>query len=269
LAAVLALLLGACSRGGGERSFLTSAVVIRVILRAQGVNGKRGGGMVRRRLPIALGATFVLMGGGVAAAATFITPPAGTPDLAAAVLQQADLPSGAMALQQGYVMPPAGFTAEYDGGFSPASTADGVQYTDIIDAIAVAPTAATANTFFLKQRKQFASTKGRKQITKEIVSDSARKDDIKPSDVKYSLAGNADIGSDSYGETITIKIKKKKLREVVLFYVYDDAYVSLVLDGLVGGAVPESDASSLGTTVLGHLQAVIGASGASGTTGAS
>jgi hypothetical protein len=225
--------------------------------------------MNRRRLAVGLGATFVLTGGGVAAASTFITPPAGTPDLAAAVLQASDLPSGSVASSQGYVKPPTGFSAEYDGGFSPASTPDGVQYSQIIDGVAVAPTTTTVNSFFKQQRKQFASTKGRKAITREIIADSSRSEHLKKSDVKYTLAGNASIGSDSYGETITIKIKKKKLREVVLLFAEDNAEVSLLLTGVLGGAVPESDASTLGTTILDHLQTVLGASGASGTTGTS
>ena len=51
----------------------------------------------RRRICIALGASLTLGLTGVAVAAT-VTPPAGTPNLAAMVLQPGDLAAGAVAV---------------------------------------------------------------------------------------------------------------------------------------------------------------------------
>jgi hypothetical protein len=151
--------------------------------------------MIRRRsLPIALGTTFVLAVAGIAGAAV-VTPPAGTPNLAAMVIQPGDLAPGAVLGAQGYVTPPSGLTAEYDSSFTSAATSDGVSYLLLSDNIALAPTPTTASAFYVGEREAFDSSKGRKLVVREIIKQAGKKSTLKAKDIKFSDAGSAGIGS--------------------------------------------------------------------------
>jgi hypothetical protein len=160
-----------------------------------------------RRLVGLLGVGVAVACCGVGVAWAAVTPPAGTPDLALMVLQPADLAPGAVSGAQGYVAPPKGLTAQYAADFTTASSPDGVNYSLLVDDVAVGPTASASSAYFVAQRKSIASTKGRRGIVRSILHSAAKADHLKAKDVKFSAAGSAGVGTSSYIETLTISTK--------------------------------------------------------------
>ena len=142
----------------------------------------------RRRICIALGASLTLGLTGVAAAA--VTPPAGTPNLAAMVLQPGDLAAGAIAGTQRYVTPFGGFTAQYDGSFTTAATPDGVSYYLVSDGVSLAPDAAVVSTLFGAEKAFFNSKKGHKLVDKGIIQGAGKKAHLKASNIKFKDRGS-------------------------------------------------------------------------------
>jgi hypothetical protein len=230
-----------------------------------------------RRLVGLLGVGVAVACCGVGVAWAAVTPPAGTPDLALMVLQPADLAPGAVSGAQGYVAPPKGLTAQYAADFTTASSPDGVNYSLLVDDVAVGPTASASSAYFVAQRKSIASTKGRRGIVRSILHSAAKADHLKAKDVKFSAAGSAGVGTSSYIETLTISTKHRKLREILLVFDDGTAEADLVLAGEVNERIPRSDATGLATTLNMHIESVLatgatgpsGASGASGLSGAS
>ena len=147
-----------------------------------------------RRLVGLLGVGVAVACCGVGVAWAAVTPPAGTPDLALMVLQPADLAPGAVSGAQGYVAPPKGLTAQYAADFTTASSPDGVNYSLLVDDVAVGPTASASSAYFVAQRKSIASTKGRRGIVRSILHSAAKADHLKAKDVKFSAAGSAGVG---------------------------------------------------------------------------
>lgn len=227
--------------------------------------------MRRLSLPIALGTTFALAVAGVAGAAV-VTPPAGTPDLAAMVLQPGDLAPGAVLGAQGYIKPPSGLTAEYDSSFTSAATPDGVSYLLLSDNVALASTTTAASDYFDGERDAFDTSKGRKLLVRDIIARAGKKSVLKAKDLKFSAAGSAGVGTSSFIETLTISVKHTKSREVIVLLNEGTVNVILALTGKINESVPHSDAIALAGDIDTHIDAVLsasGASGASGTTGVS
>ncbi len=225
----------------------------------------------RRRIVVAFGASVVLASAAVATAA--VQPPAGTPDLSAMALQPSDLAQGAVvASQQGYVAPVSGFTAEYDGGFTTASTADGVSYYSIGDYLSIAPTASTVTTFFTAETAFFRSKRGRKLLDKVIIAAAGRKAKLKARDIKYGGGGSLGVGTGSFLETIGLKTKHVRVHEDLVLFSQGTVYVLLVMAANPGQTIPQGDAASLSTAIDSHIESVLattGSSGSSGSTGLS
>lgn len=227
--------------------------------------------MSRRRLAVLVGLAVPLAAAGNALGAV-VTPPAGTPNLALMAIQPSDLTPGAViGTDVGYDTPPSGFTAQYVGYFTTASTTDGVAYGLLDDEVSLAPTAAEASAYTASEETLYTSKKGRKLIIKYAIKAAGKKAHLKASDFKFSGAESAGVGSGSLVETLTLTIKHKKVREVIV--AFDDGSVAgdLVATGEVGEQVPQSDGMALATAMYGHINAVLaaGATGPSGTTGTS
>jgi hypothetical protein len=221
--------------------------------------------LARRSLPVVLTAVLLALSS-TSPASAVVTPPAGTPNLALMVIQPADLVPGAVIGDQAYVTPPAGFTADYGSVFSSASTPDGVKYALLEDYVALAPSATLAGDFFADQQSLFDTTKGRKDLTKEIIKDAGKHAHLKPRDVKYTDAGTAGVASSSFIETITIRARHAKLQEVVVLFADADVEASLVIAGTTDETIPQSDGVGLSTTIDSHIHAVLAGTGATGAT---
>jgi hypothetical protein len=225
--------------------------------------------MSRSIITLTLAGAITLANVGSAGASGVVTPPAGTPNLALMVLQPADLVPGSVLGDQAYIAPPTGFTAQYGSEFTSASTPDGVNYSLVLDYVALAPDVSTATTFFNVEDAYVDSRKGRKLITKNIIKAAGKKAHLKSKNVKFTGEQSAGIGTGSYVETITVKAKHQSVQEVYL--IFDDGTVctSLELVGEVNKKVPESDATTLATAIVAHIGSVLavgGTTGASGTT---
>jgi hypothetical protein len=221
----------------------------------------------RRRICVALSATVVLSAAGAALAAT-VTPPAGTPNMAAMVLQPSDLAAGAVAGREGYAAAPAGFTAQYDGTFTTASTPDGISYYAIGDFVAIAPSAATASAFVASETRVFRSKAGHKLLDAVIISAAGKKAHLKARDIKYESLGSIGVGQGSFAETIGLHVKHVSVHEDVVLFGQGTTYAFLIMTARPGEKVPTSDATALAGAIDAHITSVLGATGSTGTTGA-
>jgi hypothetical protein len=224
--------------------------------------------MSRSIITLALAGAIALANAGSAGASGVVTPPAGTPNLALMVIQPSDLVPGSVLGDQAYIAPPDGFTAQYGSEFTTASTADGVNYSLVLDYVALAPDVATATAFYGVEQAYVDSRKGRKFVTNNIIKAAGKKAHLKSKNVKFSHEQRAGLGTGSYEETITVKAKHDSVQEVYL--IFDDGTVctSLELVGEVNKQVPESDATTLATAIVAHIGSVLAASGTTGATGA-
>jgi hypothetical protein len=219
-----------------------------------------------RSVCVALGAVLVLACASAALAAT-VTPPPGTPDLAAMALQASDLAPGAAAGQQGYVTPPTGFTAEYQGGFKTALTPDGISYYSISDFVAIAPSAVTVSAFFADETKLFRSKAGHKLLDRAIIAAAGKKTQLKARDIKYGDVGGIGVGQSSFLETIGLSIKRVSVHEDVVLFQQGTVYGFLTMAAKPGSKIPLSDADSLANAIDTHINSVLGSTGSTGPTG--
>jgi hypothetical protein len=204
-----------------------------------------------------------------AALAAAVTPPAGTPNLAAMVLQPSDLAAGAVAGQQEYVRPPTGFSAQYDAGFTTASTPDGVRYYSISDFVSIAPSAVTVSTFFARETKVFRSKAGHKLLDEAIIEAAGKKAHLKARNIKYADDGGVGVGQSSFLETIGVSVKRVSVHEDIVFFQQGTVYGFVTVAGEPGEQIPTSDTTALASAIDTHVTSVLGATGATGTTGTS
>jgi hypothetical protein len=215
-----------------------------------------------------VGAALLVSGAAIAVGATAVTPPAGTPDLAAMALQTTDFGAGAVAAEQGYVQPTTGFTAEYDGGFTTATTPDGVSYYSIADLISIAPSASTVSSFFNAESAFFRSKQAHKLLDKVIIGAAGKKSHLKARNIKYGVGGSLGVGNGSSLETIALKSKHVSVHEDVVLFEQGTVYVLLTLVANPGETIPTSDATALATAIDNHVNSVLaGSTGPSGVTG--
>jgi hypothetical protein len=201
-----------------------------------------------------------------AGAAGIVTPPAGTPNLALMVLQPADLVPGAVIVSQGYVTAPVMFVADYGSVFGLAQTSDGTKFDAIEDFVALAPDSTQATFYFAGQASLFGTAAGRKRLVKNLIKTSPKRDHLKPKDISFTAAGPTSVGQSSFIETINFDIRHVRFQQVVLLYDAGTIDVSMVLTGVPNEQLPQSDAITLGGTIASHIQGVLGATGATGTT---
>lgn len=217
---------------------------------------------------LTVGTALAASGAAVAVGATAVTPPAGTADLAAMALQSTDFAAGAVAAEQGYVQPTTGFTAEYDGGFTTASTPDGVSYYSVGDLISIAPTASTVSTFFNAESAFFRSKQAHKLLDKVIIAAAGKKAHLKARNIKYGVGGSLGVGNGSSLETIGLKNKRTSVHEDVVLFEQGTVYVLLILVAKPGETIPTSDATALASAIDNHVNSVLaGSTGPSGVTG--
>ena len=88
------------------------------------------------------------------------TPPAGTPNMAAMVVQPSDLEPGASIAAQRYVAPPKDFTAEYAALYTDAITVAGTNFASIEDDVALASTATPGSDLEAVDQEVFATPGG-------------------------------------------------------------------------------------------------------------
>ena len=223
--------------------------------------------IARSRIAAALGAALTFgAAGGVALAAGTVTPPAGTPNLAAMVVQSADLAPGAVAAQQGYVTPPKNFSAQYDAGFTSAATSDGVSYYSISDEVAIAPSAATVGDFVGLETQLLRTKAGHKLLDRVIIKVAGRKAHLKAKDIKYRALGSVGVGQTSFLETIGVASRHVSVHEDVVLFQEGTVYGSVTLTAKPGEQIPQSDATALASAMDAHVDANVGATGATGTT---
>jgi hypothetical protein len=225
--------------------------------------------MKRPTITPALGAALVLAGATAASAgaAGVVTPPAGTPNLALMVVQPTDLVPGAVIGDQAYVQPPSGFTADYGSDFTTASTSDGVNYSLVLDYVALAPDPTTADTLYAGEQAFEQSRKGRKFIVKSIIRAAGKRSHLKAKNVKFSAEQSAGVGQSSYEETITVAAKHIMVSEIYLIFQEGNVVASLELVSEADKPVPGTDATTLAAAMDSHIKSVLAASGATGATG--
>jgi hypothetical protein len=224
----------------------------------------------RRQLPVVLGATIALATAGVAAAAT-VTPPAGTPDLAAAVLQPSDLAAGTSATEQGYFAPSTGygFTALYSIAYNNVTSTSGVRYHNITDSVAVGPSSTGAAALLAYEQKVLGTASGHKLIAESYVKATPKRDHAKLKDVTFGTATSAGVGNASVIETVTYALKHDKQHQIFVVFDDGDFYSVMSMTAVINHSASLSDAIGLATSIDTHIQAVrSGSTGASGTTGA-
>ncbi len=226
--------------------------------------------MSGRRVGAAFAASVALAAIGAATAAA-VTPPPGTPDLAAMALAPGDLAPGAVAGQQGYVRPTAGFVAQYDGGFTTASTADGASYYSIGDYISVASDNATVERFFTAERAFFLSPQAHRLLDNVIIAAAGRKAHLSAREIRYRSGGTLDVGTSSFIESIGLRAGRVRVHEDVVLLAQDNVYVLLIMTADPGIGIPRADAGALATAIDNHVNSVLatGATGSTGTTGSS
>jgi hypothetical protein len=226
-----------------------------------------------RSLPLVLGAAIALSAAGVAAAASTVTPPAGTPNLAATVLQPSDLAAGSTAEAQSYFAPAAGsgFTAQYSIEYSNVASTDGVRYSNVTDTVGIGPSSTAAARLLAFEQHVLGTAAGHKEVARVFVKTTPKRDHPTLSDVKFSDAASAGVGSESVIETITYTVKRTKIQQVLVVFIDGDAYNALTLTGVPNRTVPQADGVALSTSVDAHLDATLsgstGATGVTGTTG--
>jgi hypothetical protein len=216
----------------------------------------------------ALSTTVALATATVAEAAT-VTPPAGTPDLAAMALQPSDLAPGAAAGQQGYVTPETGFTAQYDGDFTTASTPDGVSYFSINDFVSIAQTASTVAAFVATEQNFFRSKDGHKVLDQAIIRAAGKSAHLKAKNIRYAAAGSISIADESFLETIGVATRRSSAHEDVVMLAQGRVYALLIMAGNPGEKIPASDASSLASAIDSHINDALAPSGSTGSSGSS
>jgi len=222
----------------------------------------------RGRICVVLGASLALGLSGVAVAAT-VTPPAGTPNLAAMVLQPSDLAAGAVVGTEGYVTPAKAFSAEYDSSFTSAETPDGVSYDQLADGVSIAPSASQASGFFTAEAAFFDSKKGHKLLDKGIIASAGKKAHLKASNIKYKAGGSVGVGGDSFLESIGVSTKHASIHEDVVLFDQGTIYALLVVIAKPDEKLPTSDATALATAIDSHINSVMASSGSTGSTGTS
>jgi hypothetical protein len=189
--------------------------------------------------------------------------------MAAMVLQPADLAAGAVVGQQGYVTPPRGFSAQYDGDFKTASTPDGVTYFSLSDFVALAPSATTVSSFVGEETTVFRSKSGHKLLSSVIISAAGRKAHLKAKDIKYSDLGSVGIGESSFAEAIGVHARHVSVHEDVVLFQQGTVYGFLVMAANPGEKIPTSDATLLAGAMDSHIDSVLGSTGSTGSTGTS
>lgn len=225
-----------------------------------------------RRTAVLMGVVGLLSAVAVPAAfgAGSVNPPAGTPNLAAMVIQPSDLEPGANIAGQAYVKPPKGFTAAYSSVLTGATTTGGTKYDSIEDDVALAPNSAASGSFYLAEQTVLTSSKGRLLVAKSVIKAFSKafgkKADLKTKDVKFGKAVTAGIGTESFEELLTIKVKHSTVPEAIIDFYDGDVYADVVLTGELDATVPLSDATALAGTVDSHIHVALGATGTTGTT---
>jgi len=199
----------------------------------------------------------------VAFASPPVTPPAGTPNMAAMVLQPSDLAPGASVAAQRYVAPPSAFTAEYAVVFTGAATTDGTKFDSIEDDVVLASTPSPAATLEASAQADFATPSWRRAFIKGSIKAAGKKAHLKAKDFKFSPTASAGIGSASYVEIIKITQKHHSFEEGWVGFADGDTYTGVLL---VANTIPQSDAIALGQATDAHIQATPGSTGATGTT---
>lgn len=222
----------------------------------------------RRSRCAALSAALVVTGASAAVAAS-VSPPAGTPNMAAMVIQPSDLAAGAIPGQQGYVAPPTGFSAQFDADFKTASTQDGVTYFSLSDYVALSPSATTVSTFFGDETAVFRSKAGHRRLSAVIIAAAGKKAHLKARNIRYADLGSVGVGQSSFAEAISVHAKHVSVHEDVVLFQQGTAYGFVVMAANPGEKIPTSDASLLATAMDSHINSVLGATGVSGSTGTS
>jgi hypothetical protein len=218
-------------------------------------------------ISVALGATLALSLASGADASGVVTPPADTPNLALMVIQPADLVPGATLGDQAYVKPPRGFTAQYASEFTSAATTDGVNYSLVLDYIALAPSTATSGALFASEQAFEQSRAGRRLVTKGIVRNAGKKAHLTARNIRFSGAQNAGVGTGSFEETITVARGRVSVQEVYLIFEEGTVCASLELVGELDKTVPETDATTLASAIDQHIKSVLATSGSTGAIG--
>ena len=223
-----------------------------------------------RRTVVSLGVVGVIAAVAVPTAlAGTVTPPAGTPSLAAMVLQPTDLTAGVNVAEQTYGTPPKGFTADYASVLTGATTTSGVKFNSLQDEVALAPTATAASDLYVREQSFFTTRKGRHLIAKSVVKAFGKKAHLKTKDVKFGNAQSAGIGTQSFEELLTIKDGHRTVPEAILEFNDGEFYADLVAVGELNTPISLTDITALGGTIDAHIHAGLGATGTSGTTGTS
>ncbi|MGD0197545.1 MAG: hypothetical protein ABSC56_06535 [Solirubrobacteraceae bacterium] len=223
--------------------------------------------LYRRAAVLLCAATALLIPEAAGAAVT--TPPADTPNLALMVLQPADLQPGVRIGAQNYVTPPPGFTAEYGSALTGATSTSGTKYRLIQDYVALAPSATVANGFYTEQRAAFTSHSGRRALVRALIKEVGKNADLRSRNFKFGQATSPGVGSSSFAETLTIKVKHRSVTQVLLAFADGDVYVGLALEAPPGEPIPASDPIALATAIDAHVHTVTAATGATGSTGPS
>jgi hypothetical protein len=225
--------------------------------------------MRRTVVPLGLVGLVAVVAVPAAFAAGSVNPPAGTPDLAAMVIQPSDLEPGVDVVNQAYVKPPTGFTAAYSSVLSGATTMGGTEYASIEDDVALAPSSVASGNLFLGEQAVLTTRKGRAAIAKSVVKDYGKKAHLKTSDIKFGAPINAGIGTASVAELLTIKVKHNTVPEAIVSFYDGDTYADVALVGKLNAKLSLTDATALGSTIDSHIHTVLGATGTTGTTGTS
>ena len=224
--------------------------------------------MSRPSRTIAAGIAAATLAGALAVAATAaVKPPSGTPDLAAMTVQPADLAPGAHSTVDHYTKPPGGFTAAYDRNFSLVRSTGGGPAFVLVSSVALAQSAHDARHFVAAERRLFTSPLGRRLLGSILVAAAGKRAHVTVGDVRFGRIDTIAPGQGSFLAPMSLKVARRS--------VYGD-FVGLG-EGPVAGTLflitigphlPKGVATGLAAVVDGHINDVLGRSGATGPTGA-
>jgi hypothetical protein len=201
-----------------------------------------------------------------AALAQAVTPPAGTPNMAAMVVQRSDLGPGTGASIGGYEKPQVGFVAAYTRTFGVAEARAGGSPFALETELELAAKASTALELVREQKVLYSSKAGRALLGSLIVSRAPKKDHVTLKSLVFSAPTTLHVGTDSFIESLSIKVKG--FTEILRFATLNVSRVdvSLIFEG-VGTIVPSSTVTVLAGAVDGHIRKVLAKSPPSGPTG--
>ena len=189
----------------------------------------------------------------LAATAAAVTPPAGTPNMAAMVVQRSDLGPGTGAYVGGYATPQAGFVAAYTRTYGVAEARAGGAQFALETQLELAARASTALRVVREEKILYSSKEGRALLGNLIVSRAPKKDRVSLKSLVFSKPTALRVGTDSFIESLSVKVKG--FTEVVRFATLDVKRVDagLIFEA-VGTVVPDSVVSGLAAAVDRHIR---------------